>query len=122
MYKYIYTTFYLVAPILRDDVMDNATEGMSYGFDLAAPSNSPFPPSVVSSWTYNGVVLVDSSDTSLTTYNISFDPVNRNHSGEYQLVVSNDVGSSNATLSLNVQCKDIYIYLLYSILILISLL
>lgn len=85
-----------------DDV--DATEGTSVTVYLnSSNTNDPFPPATYT-WTLNDGVITD-NDTSVATYEVTFDPVGRAQSGTYKLRVTNTAGSDSGNFTLDVQCK-----------------
>ena len=93
-------------PSVRDLGTQQVPESNNITIDLNVPdSPDPFPPLTSSQWMFGDQNL--SSDTSITLndYNITFINVERNMSGNYELTVFNEAGSSTGTFELDVQCK-----------------
>ena len=98
--------FSTVLPSVRDLGTQQVPESNDITVDLNVPdSPDPFPPMIYSQWMFGDQTL--SSDTSITLnhYNITFINVERNMSGNYELTVFNEAGSSTGTFELDVQCK-----------------
>ena len=98
--------FKTVLPSVRDLGTLQVSESNDITVDLnVSDSPDPFPPMISSQWMFGDHTL--SSDTSITVndYNITFISVERNMSGNYELTVFNEAGSSTGTLELDVQCK-----------------
>lgn len=93
-----------VLPSVRDLGTQQVHESNDITVDLTvADSPDPFPPMISTQWMFGDQTL--SSDTSITLndYNITFINVERNMSGNYELTVFNDAGSSTGTFELDVQ-------------------
>ena len=66
----------------------------------------PFPPVLISQWTHEGQPLLSNgNDIILTDYTITLGSVQRNQSGNYTLIVSNNAGSTTTNFIIDVQCK-----------------
>ena len=100
-----------MSPSLLSSVfIQTVVEGENITINLQSVEEGPdvFPPFISSQLSYNGNLLSNSEGMiTVDDYNVSFTNVQRNHSGNYTLVVSNDAGASNSTFILNVLCKCI---------------
>ena len=67
---------------------------------------SPFPPDIFSQWTFDGQNVSTTSMIMLRDYDITFNNILRNYSGQYSLTVTNTVGSTTGSFVLDVQCKS----------------
>lgn len=69
--------------------------------------SAPFPPdaAVTYVWRKEDTVLSNNSDVTLSDYDITIDPVSRDHDGSYALTVSTEAGENTGSFNLNVLCK-----------------
>ena len=91
-------------PVLKNFGTVNATEGNSYSVDFEKSTNDPFPSNVTWEWTFNNQDITD-SNIAVNKYQITFNSLNRIHSGIYALTARNDAGTATSNFTLDVQCK-----------------
>ena len=96
-----------MSPKVRNDLATQVLlEGDNLTLDLSINGvKDPFPPNLTFVWTFNGQNFTSFSSVSADGFNISFNSIQRNMSGEYTLIVTNSVGSVSGSFEVDVQCK-----------------
>lgn len=94
----------IAAPNLISYIIVNRNAWSNFTVDLAI--NDPFPPYVISWWTYNEETIVNIDNIILYDYSLSMTSVQINQDGTYQLTVAHETGNFSASFVLNVQCKS----------------
>ena len=97
----IIKSVYLVLPSLLTLVSTQLlVENNNITVDLTVEGAPiPFPPVLISQWTHEGQPLLSNgNDIILTDYTITLGSVQRNQSGNYTLIVSNNAGSTTTNL------------------------
>ena len=90
---------------------NNSVQAVEHGdvsVNLQGGPPNAFPPTITSSQLSINGNPVSNTGVTVNDYNVSFTNVQRAQSGIYTLAVSNDVGTSSTTFTLDVQCKYIY--------------
>ena len=80
-------------------------EGDTFEFNIEEIQGFPVIPESFT-WFFNGILFNTSSSLNVSVYPfIKFTDINRNNSGNYSIIVTNEGGIASGFVLLNVQCE-----------------